>query len=193
MKVVCQLDINAENIVAWQKLKQHRERASHFRLDILVWGPSDDGSTEYKKRCEIRDELKKRGHNATFSEDLCADEEALKNRLTDEYIQAESADAIVMIYGSRGTQTERDKFLDDVLIAKKTYVLVRKEVLSNVHESISSSNWERMARFATVYQYEGDEELHARVNDIYKEIDELRKECYVERLKMSRGQKHEIS
>ena len=181
-----QLGTDVENRVKWAKLKEHRARAAAFSLDILVWGPSDDGSPEYMVRCKIRDELATRGHNACFSEELCDDDEALKNTLSEEYIQAESADAIIVVYGSRGTQTERDKFLDYSWIAHKAHVVVSKEVLSNVERSVSSSNWASMARIAKIIKYEGTEELTGKVNEVCDEIDELRKELYVKRLEMSR-------
>ena len=40
------------------------------RLSILVWGPGPSGGAMYVKRCDIRDFLKKEGHDVNFSEDV---------------------------------------------------------------------------------------------------------------------------
>lgn len=177
---------DVENRVKWERLKKHRTSAAAFRLDVLVWGPSDDGSPEYKARCKIRDELEKRGHNASFSEELCEESDSLGNALDDEYIQADSAHAIIVIYKSRGTQTERDKFLDKPWIATKTYVLVSEEVLGSIKGSLISDNWQEMARMAEVFEYRGPEELEEKVMHVCDKIDKLRQKYYVKHLENRR-------
>lgn len=173
------MKITSENIVPWQKLKIQREQASNFPLDILIWGPSDDGSPEYTARCEIRDKLKIKGHNACFSEERCKDTGALKNPLDDEYLQADSAHAIVVVYEGRGTQTERDKFLDDVRIASKVYILVSNMTIDKIYNSLVSVNWKEMERIAHVIRYKDEKELKEKITDICDTIDQLRGTYYV--------------
>jgi len=171
---------------AWVILREHRRRAATFPLNILVWGPSDDGTREYKARCMIRDELKKRGHNAEFSEVLCKAKDAIPDAMHDEFLQALSADAIIMIYGSRGTQTERDTILVYPDVACKTFLLVEESVWSNIQNTMVSKSWEKMAGLATVIRYESPELLESKVDLICNQMQEMRKECYVKRLQ-SRG------
>ncbi len=171
---------------AWERLKAHRASAASFKLDVLIWGPSDDGSPEYEARCKIRDRLRKCGHNADFSEDLCDSPEALLDPLHDEFLQAEAADAIIMIYGTRGTQTEIDKILNDQLIALKAYVLIEEQVHSTVHTSVSSESWKRMALNAKVIVYKGQGSILGKVDEVCAEIEKLRKERYVKELRRNR-------
>lgn len=166
----------------WAILKEQRKRASIFPLKILVWGPSDDSTPEYEARCKIRDELRKRGHNAEFSEDLCQQQKAIKDPLRDEVLQAISADVIIMIYGSRGTQTERDSILVYHDIAQKAYVLIEERMWSNIKGSIASSSWDKMGRIANIIRYKEPEELEKKINEVCEKIDELRKELYVDAL-----------
>ncbi len=182
----CNLGTDVENRVKWAQLKEQRAKAATFRLDILVWGPSDDGSPEYEARCSLRDELRGRGHNANFSEELCEESDALGRTLDDEYIQAESAHAIIVIYGSRGTQTERDKFLDRHWIARKTYVLVSEEILGGIRRSLIWDNWQEMARIAEVISYRGPEDMKKKIVTVCDEMEKLRQRYYVKNLKMSR-------
>jgi len=171
---------------AWEVLKEQRARAATFPLDILVWGPSDDGTPEYKARCKIKDELKKRGHNAAFSEELCVGPNAIRDPLRDEFLQADSAHAIIMIYGSKGTQTERDAILEYPDIGRKAYILIEEEVWSNIQGSVVWKSWEEMERISHVIKYKGMELLENKVMEICKEMDELRKELYVKALKKRR-------
>jgi len=47
------------------------KRAQRVALSILVWGPSPSrDSPVSRKRSEIREQLIRLGHNATFSEDI---------------------------------------------------------------------------------------------------------------------------
>lgn len=166
----------------WAILKEQRKRASIFPLNILVWGPTDDGTPEYKARCKIRDELRKRGHYAEFSEDLCKSPEALQDPLRDEYLQAKSADAVIIIYRSRGTQTEVDKILTDSSIAQKTFLLIEEDIWSNVRGSVAWKSWEKIVKVAHVVRYKGQESVHAKIDEICDSMEVLRTERYVDKL-----------
>lgn len=166
----------------WELLSELRSRAINFAMKILVWGPSKNETPEYKARCSLRDKLNERGHCVYFSEDLCASPEALDDPLHDEYLQAVSADAIVMIYKTRGTQTELDKILVQPLIASKAYVLVEEDVLTNVSASLSSGNWEKMARCAKVFKYKGRETIFDKIDEVCNVINKRRIECYIKSL-----------
>lgn len=171
---------------AWAILRERRRSAKTFPLNILVWGPSNDGTSEYKARCKIREELKKRGHNAEFSEDLCKSPEAIHDPMEDEFLQADSAHAIIMIYGSRGTQSERDMILSYTAIAQKAYILIKEDVWSNVMKSVSSTSWDKMTRFAKIIKYKGPELIVDKVDELCDEIEKRRTEYYVIELQSRR-------
>ena len=166
----------------WERLKAHRASAVSFPLHILIWGPSNNETKEYKARCKIREELIKRGHNASFSEDLCKHPKAIQDPLRDEFLQAVSADVIIMIYGSRGTQTERDTILVYHDIAQKAYVLIEETMWSNIQSSIASSSWEKMGGIAHIIRYKAPEELEKKIDEICEQIDKLRTKLYVDAL-----------
>ena len=128
-----------------EKLNLHRKNAQSYSLHILVWGagPSNKDCKAYRARCEIREELKRKGHTTDFSEELCQHEHSLINPILDENIQAKFADAIVMLYESRGTQTEHDRILlESTELMVKTVVVIRKEILNNIKTSISGTDWQ---------------------------------------------------
>jgi hypothetical protein len=136
------------------ELDQLRKEAKNTPLSILVWGPEDDGSEEYVARCNVRDELNKIGHDAIFSEELCRQENALDDPIQDEILQARSFDAIVIIYGSRGTQTELDRIIVPFKkIARKTTIIVKESMLSSINSSLSSKSWQELNRDAEIINY----------------------------------------
>jgi hypothetical protein len=139
---------NDEGSFSQGELDQLRKAAHNFPLSILVWGPSEDGGDEkeYNARCDIRDKLIERGHDAKFSEDLCNHENALDDPIDDEKLQAEVADVIIMIYKSRGTQTEVDRILHSRReIAQKTIILVDERVQSSINSSLSGKSWLKLS------------------------------------------------
>jgi len=86
--------------------------------------------------------IKEWGHNPVTSEELCKHKQSLENPLDDEKIQAKCSDAIVVVYGSRGAQTEVDTILQpNPDLVKKTVMVIKEETLNDVLKSVSSSNW----------------------------------------------------
>lgn len=86
-------------------------RVNKTPLTILVWGPGQNGGELYAKRVQIRDELRREGHAAVFSEEVDQDlpvaDLSAKAR---ELLQALSADFIVVIDGSYGANSEVHDF-----------------------------------------------------------------------------------
>lgn len=144
----CEIYKNDESDFAQGNLDQQRKAAHNFPLSILVWGPSEDGddNDEYIARCAIRDKLHEVGHNVKFSEDLCNHQNALDDPIDDEKLQAEVADAIIMVYKSRGTQTEVDRILHSRReIAQKTIILVDERVQNSINNSFSGKSWLKLS------------------------------------------------
>lgn len=169
----------------WPALESHRIRAKAYRLKILVWGPTNDGSHEYAARCRLRDELCSRGHDARFSEDLCSQPSALPDPIHDERLQAAAAHLIVMIYGSRGTQTERDVIVADREIAGKAIILIEKEFYRTIKtRSLAGRSWEQMEQLAKVMTYRKGELDRRAVSAVCRVTEDMRVACYVQELRL---------
>jgi hypothetical protein len=78
---------------------------------VLIWGPGPKGGALFRKRCEIREALRMKGHAAVFSEELESEfrgfDASIKAR---ELLQACAADFITVIYGSPGAVAEVHDF-----------------------------------------------------------------------------------
>ena len=165
---------NKNVVFAQGELDRLRKVAKNTPLSILVWGPDDDGSKEYDARCVVRDELNRIGHDARFSEELSRQENALGDPIQDEILQARNVDAIVVIYGSPGTQTEVDRIIIPFKeIAQKTTILVNGSKLVSINSSLSSKSWQELSNDAEIIDYSNlplDEDILER---IFKRIQKL--------------------
>ncbi len=169
---------------SWELLRRHRKLAAQHPLDILIWGPGKSRTLEYRTRLQLRRALKEAGHNAQFSEDLCSEPGALEDPLNDERLQAEAAHVIVMIYGSRGTQTERDLMLTERELACKSIVLVEKAVYDHViPNSVSGKSWDEMSHLAKVIPFHRRELPHHVVTTVCEMTERIRCACYVRDLR----------
>ncbi len=99
-------------------------------LMILVWGPGAGAHDEYGKRVfakrqQIRDELRRRGHAAFFSEEL---ERAVKtpgqSLKAIEFAQAQSADLIVVMDASYGSVAEVHDFAPSRVVNFKMLIFI---------------------------------------------------------------------
>lgn len=94
--------------IIYEKYASLRSRIS---LRILVWGPSTDSDVpEAAKRKEIRDVLKKAGHDVYFSEELIFDKKSLVPVNLQESIQLSEADAVVCLASDFGAIQEAQEF-----------------------------------------------------------------------------------
>jgi hypothetical protein len=169
---------------SWEVLRHHRKQAAQYPLDILIWGPGKSRTVEYQTRVVLRKVLLLAGHNAQFSEDLCSEPGALADPLKDERLQAEAAHVIIMLYGSRGTQTERDVILTERELACKSIILIDKAVYARVlPQTISGKSWEEMSHLAKVIPFKRTD-LPRRVVKIVSELtDQIRCACYIQDLR----------
>lgn len=101
--------------------------ALKISLVILVWGPNPDADHPVaRKRKQIRDELRRRGHAAVFSEDLPIHNSSLSLKSI-EYDQAVNADLIVILMESPGSIAEAHDFCNHERIAPNIYVMIPEE------------------------------------------------------------------
>jgi len=168
----------------WSTLEQRRKEGEKYPLRILILGPQEDGTIEYKTRCMLREKLQKLGHGAVFPEDLCKQDGAWSDELLAEIVmQAQEAHVIIMIYRSRGTQSERDilmsNILDNFAFAQKSIVFVENAMLTKLKESVTGQDWENMSKVAEVHTYQATEQPEEIVNKVKDITQKLRRQVYV--------------
>lgn len=117
----------AERMLAVFKAR-YEARLDNIRqtpLDILVWGPSKSSSSRiYDKRLQIRDELRRRGHNAMFSEELEGIGGDMPSKLQ-ELAQTQIAHVIVdLLEDAPGALAEAHDFANRADTGWKFFVLI---------------------------------------------------------------------
>ncbi len=93
-------------------------------LAILVWGPGASNADMYNKRLQIRDELRRRGLAAFFSEDLIGDKPAIYSQKGIEFLEASAADLVVVMQVSYGSVAEVHDFSDYRVINSKMLIFI---------------------------------------------------------------------
>ena len=90
-----------------------------------------------------------------------------------------------MIYGSRGTQTERDTILANSAIAAKAVVFVERCVREAVlTKGVASESWKRMEQCAQVVEYEREDLPEAILKRALALTEDIRRACYVRDLRL---------
>jgi hypothetical protein len=167
----------------WERLERHNQAASRYPLAVLVWGPAPGDSIEYRKRCEIRDALNKAGHQARFSEDLI-DSNRRADVLDEEFLQVEAADLVVVLYGSRGTQTEIDALLRHSEFAEKAIIFIHAELLPKALAGVAGDDWKKLQRRAQVIEYTTEElQQCAVVGEADHLVEKTRRAAYIAEIK----------
>lgn len=93
-------------------------------LVILVWGPGASAGDLYQKRVQIRDELRRRGHAAFFSEELAPLSAPTLSQKGIEFLQAQAADLIVVMQASYGSVAEVHDFAEQRVVNFKMLIFV---------------------------------------------------------------------
>jgi hypothetical protein len=129
--------------LSWEIIDNHRLKARQIRFHILIWGPSYENTLLFNIRREIRDYFNNNGHSAKFSEELIQEgtAKAAPETITDEIFHADAADIIIVLYESRGTQTEFDRILKYERFIKKTIIFIEISTWENIMNSLSKNEW----------------------------------------------------
>jgi hypothetical protein len=91
--------------------RRYLKKVQEFPLALLVWGPGPSGGDLYRKRLEIRAQLRDRGFAAVFSEEVERDCPVPDMSLrVKELLQLCSADLVVVIQASFGSVAEVHDF-----------------------------------------------------------------------------------
>ncbi|OGU80436.1 MAG: hypothetical protein A2315_10710 [Ignavibacteria bacterium RIFOXYB2_FULL_35_12] len=130
-------------ILSWEIIDRHRSNARKIRFDILIWGPSLQDKELYLIRIKIKDYLNGLGHSAKFSEELLNEglDKSAPDPIIDEFFHADAAQIIIVLYRSRGTQTEFDRILKYDKFARKSLIFVEDELWDVLQTSLSQENW----------------------------------------------------
>jgi len=130
--------------MGWEIIDGHRKKAREVAFNILVWGPSKQDKVDFGLRKCIQNYLKSKGHSAKFSEELIDEGlvSAAPNKIIDEIFHADAANLIVVLYGSRGTQTEVDVILEFEEFARKSIILVKEDTWKRIRYSLSCDKWQ---------------------------------------------------
>lgn len=105
----------------YEKLQQAVQQTP---LAILVWGPGASAGDLYQKRLHIRDELRRRGHAAFFSEELEGMSPTSLSQKGIEFLQAQAADLIVIMQASYGSVAEVHDFAEHRVINFKMLIFI---------------------------------------------------------------------
>ena len=129
--------------MSWEAIDIHRKNARNIKFDILIWGPSRCDKPIYSIREFIKNYLNKTGHSAKFSEELILEgnHSAAPDPIVDEFFHADAAQIIIVLYNSRGTQTEFDRILKHEELIRKTLFIIEKTTWNKLMKSLSKSQW----------------------------------------------------
>ena len=116
-----QAHFNAVFAPAMQRLQKQVEETP---LAILVWGPGASAGDLYAKRAQIRDELRRHGHAAFFSEDLEGMTPTAPSQKGIEFLQAQASDLIVVMQASYGSVAEVHDFASFRVINFKMMIFI---------------------------------------------------------------------
>jgi len=112
------------NNVFQPRYKALQQAVEQTPLAILVWGPGASAGDLYQKRLQIRDELRRRGHAAFFSEELEKAAPASPSQKGIEFLQAQAADLIVVMQASYGSVAEVHDFAEHRVINFKMLIFI---------------------------------------------------------------------
>ena len=129
--------------MSWEIIDRHRLNARKISFDILIWGPSEENSSLYAVRKEIKEFCTKSGHSAKFSEELYIEGncKSAPNPITDEFFHADAANIIIVLYESRGTQTEYDRILKYKKFLNKSLIFMEASLWEKIRVSLSGREW----------------------------------------------------
>jgi len=169
--------------LSWEIIDRHRSNARKIAFDILIWGPSKENPTLYTIRKDIRDYCTNCGHSAKFSEELILEgnNKAAPNPLTDEFFHADAANLIIILYESRGTQTEYDRILKYEKIIKKSLIFVESITWEKITVSLSRVEWEKKNGNISIIESFDSNEI---INIIHNHLEELQFSEYLRNLEI---------
>lgn len=141
-------------------------------LSILVWGPGDRSSAKllYENRCKIRDELRRQGNAAIFSEEITNSTKQHQPSTLSELAQAISADFIVVLMASWGALSEIEEYGCDPEVASKMLILLPEQSRGAFTEQVLSEKGFR----SMVYFKQSEVKNHSVVDKVIERLPALK-------------------
>jgi len=125
-------------------------------LAILVWGPGASAGDLYRKRVQIRDDLRRRGHAAFFSEELEAMSPTTLSQKGIEFLQAQAADLIVIMQASYGSVAEVHDFAEHRVINYKMLIFIDEKATDGYSYRGALSELKTLYNNVETYKYPDD-------------------------------------
>jgi len=153
--------------LSWEIIDNHRLEARQIKFDILIWGPSNENILLFDVRRKIKKHFNDIGHSAKFSEELIQEgkAKAAPDPITDEIFHADAANVIIVLYGSRGTQTEFDRILKYDKIIKKTLIFVETSTWDKIMTSLSEYEWQKISNKVKKMEFFDEKEIMRTINE----------------------------
>ncbi len=138
-------------------------RVSQTPLVLLVWGPGEAAPDLYQKRLQIRDELRRLGHDAFFSEELetsrppsaSATSPALSQTAI-EFLQAEAVDLITVLQVSYGSVAEVHDFAELRVVNSKMLIFVDQAAMDGYSYRGALAELKALYNNVETYKYPED-------------------------------------
>lgn len=144
---------------------------------VLVWGPGISSSSPLAEcRLRLRTELRRRGHAAMYSEELCDPGCSFSIRLQ-QLVQAQAFDLVVSIPCTPGSIAEIHDFSTDRRVHGKTLVFLNREHLGGYSEQSLAAVSTVMSCRIEYYPNESDVGIIETVT--YDEVQKIRELKYL--------------
>jgi hypothetical protein len=152
---------------------------------ILVWGPGMGahdlyGKRIFKKRQQIRDELRRRGHAAFFSEELEGRGDKGKSIKAIEFAQAQAADLIVVMDASYGSVAEVHDFAPSRVVNFKMLVFIDESAKDGYSYRGALKDLDEAYDNVKTFKYPEDIVDCHLLGRILKKVDALQRLAYYE-------------
>jgi hypothetical protein len=152
--------------------KKFQQEVRNTPLSILIWGPGESGGPLFQKRVQIRSLLRNEGHAAVFSEDVDKDFPAAEefSSKTKEFMQAASADFVVVLQASIGSTAEVHDFANYLnLIGPKMLIFLDSQHISGYSYTGALKELNTLYGNVTLYKYPEDiDECHLATSVLEK-------------------------
>lgn len=144
------------NTVFKPKYEQLQQAVQQTPLAILVWGPGASAGDLYQKRLQIRDELRRRGHAAFFSEELGDSTPTSLSQKGIEFLQAQAADFIVVMQASYGSVAEVHDFAEHRVVNFKMLIFIDERAVDGYSYRGALTELKTLYNNVETYKYPDD-------------------------------------
>jgi hypothetical protein len=142
-------------------------------LAILVWGPGASAGDLYQKRLQIRDELRRRGHAAFFSEELEGTAPTSLSQKGIEFLQAQAADLIVIMQASYGSVAEVHDFAEHRVINFKMLIFIDEKAVDGYSYRGALQELKTLYNNVETYKYPEDIRECRLLTKVMQKVDVL--------------------